>query len=94
MIFLIIKIGKFSFNQCLVYESINIRDVIYLYKIKFNKLKKEFGFDVILIFIDEICEIWVEDKLCQKIKVLRLSKVLELLKNNYDYILIDFFFNW
>ena len=91
---LTIKTGKPSFNQCLVHESINIRDVIYPYKIKSNKLKKELGFDVIPIPIDETREIWVEDKLRQKIKVSRLSKVLEPLKNNYDYILIDSSPNW
>ena len=91
---LAIKPGKPSFNQCLVNESINVKDVIYPYKIKSNKLKKELGFHIIPIPIDETREIWVEHKLRQKIGVSRLSKVLDPLKNDYDYILIDSSPNW
>ncbi|NES69079.1 MAG: AAA family ATPase [Okeania sp. SIO2D1] len=91
---LAIKSSQPSFNQCLVNESINVRDVIYPYKRKFKNLQKEFGFDVIPIPLDEPLEVWHEDKLRQEIDVTKLSEILEPLKNNYDYILIDSSPNW
>ncbi|MEB3339213.1 ParA family protein [Okeania sp.] len=91
---LAIQAGKPTFNQCLVNESINIIDVIKPYKTKFNKLKKEVVFDVIPIPKDEPLEVWAEDKLRHEIKFSRLSKILEPLKSNYDYILIDSSPNW
>ncbi|NET45070.1 AAA family ATPase [Okeania sp. SIO2B3] len=91
---LAIKPSQPSFNQCLVNESINVRDVIYPYKIKSKGLRKEFGFDVIPIALNEPLEFWVEHKLRQEIDVTKLSEILEPLKNNYDYILIDSSPNW
>ncbi len=91
---LAIKPGQPTLNQCLVNESINVKDVIYLYRKEFKKLQKELGFDVIPIPLNESLEFWVEDKLRQKIDITRLSEILEPLKNNYDYILIDSSPNW
>ncbi len=89
---LAIKPSEITFNQCLIDESINVRDVIYPYKIIDKKSQKQYGFDVIPVHGSS--EVWDEDILRQKINSLRLRKVLDKVKNYYDYILIDSPPNW
>jgi len=79
-----------TFYNCLIDKNINVRDVIYPYKISDKKSKKEFGFDVIPVH-GELSN-W--DDIEQQIAFDGLSKKLEQLKNNYDYIFIDSPPNW
>ncbi len=79
-----------TFYNCLVDKNINLREVISPYKISDKKSKKEFGFDVIPVH----GKLGNWDDIAQQITFDRLSKELEQLKNNYDYIFIDSPPNW
>ena len=87
---LAIKPGTPTFYDCLVDKNINVTDVIYPYKLNSKKSKKSFGFDVIPVH----GKLGDWDDVAQKITFDRLSKLLDTLKNSYDYILIDAPPNW
>ena len=67
-----------TFYDCLIDNNINVRDVIKPYEYK------RYSFDVIPVQKDS-----KRGDIGEKITFDRLSKKLEPLKNNYDYILID-----
>ncbi|WP_287287886.1 ParA family protein [Okeania sp. SIO2B9] len=87
---LAIKPGTPTFYDCLVDKNINVTDVIYPYKLNSKKSKKSFGFDVIPVH----GKLGDWDDVAQKITFDRLSKLLDTLKNSYDYIFIDAPPNW
>lgn len=89
---LAIKPGTPTFYDCLVDKKINVRDVIYPYKIKPKNPPREFGFDVIPVHGKP--SDWDEDNFRNYTDFKGLSKILEPLKNSYDYILIDSPPNW
>ncbi|MGD1806175.1 AAA family ATPase [Dapis sp. BLCC M126] len=88
---LAIKPSTPTFYDSLIDKNINVRDVISPY-IGYKKSKKEYGFDVIPVHEELSNFNW--DNITQEITFDRLSKELEQLKNNYDYILIDSPTNW
>ncbi|KAM3101682.1 AAA family ATPase [Phormidesmis sp. 146-12] len=86
--------------ECLVNRSASIRAAIKPFSVIYKSLGKEFEFDVVPAdrkfsnggtadggFIDEV-------QLRQLIKPKRLGEILELLKPEYDYILLDAPPNW
>ena len=89
-----IKPGKVTFYSCLKDRKSNIlfEDVMRPYKINYQRLKKEFIFDVIPA--DEKLFDKGEDELRQELKPTRLRQFIVSLKSNYDYILIDAPPNW
>ncbi|MDJ0517234.1 MAG: AAA family ATPase [Trichodesmium sp. MO_231.B1] len=80
-----------TFFDGLIDKNINVKDVIKPYNrlINFRGGKQKFGFHVIPVHKDTD---W--NDIGQEITFDRLSKKLEPLKNNYDYIFIDSPTNW
>ncbi|MBE7384359.1 MAG: ParA family protein [Leptolyngbya sp. SIO1E4] len=74
-------------------KSTDIREVIKAYRFEHPKLKEPLGFDVILADEELVSDI-DEVKLRQKVKPAALLRALELIKTEYDYILIDAPPNW
>jgi cellulose biosynthesis protein BcsQ len=73
-------------------DLISIDNVIQTYSVEFKTLKKTFNFDIIP------CDLELgnknEQELLKNFKIPRLKQILEKIKTNYDYILIDSSPNW
>jgi cellulose biosynthesis protein BcsQ len=73
-------------------DLISIDNVIQTYSIEFKTLKKTFSFDIIP------CDTELgnknEQELLKNFKIPRLKQILDKIKTNYDYILIDSSPNW
>ncbi|WP_244997514.1 ParA family protein [Richelia sinica] len=73
-------------------DLVSIDNVIQTYSIEFKTLKKTFSFDIIP------CDTELgnknEQELLKNFKIPRLKQILDKIKTNYDYILIDSSPNW
>ena len=87
-----IKPAARTLYACLSDKTVNIQDVIQPYIVRNKKTNKGRQFDIIPA--DDELAVQGEDELRQKFGIKQLSKVLESVKSEYDYILIDSPPNW
>ncbi|NEO30745.1 MAG: ParA family protein [Symploca sp. SIO3C6] len=89
-----IKSGKETFYSCLKTKNsdTNLRGVIHSHVMRNKRTNESLGFDVIPADEDLLDK--SERELRQEIKVTRLYQILNNLKSQYDYILIDSPPNW
>ncbi len=89
-----IKPDKDALYSCLANKKglVDIKNVIHTYKVENKSEKKVFKFDILPA--DEKFGDLGEDNLRQEFKLFRLWQILERLRSEYDYILIDSPPNW
>ncbi|WP_016950012.1 ParA family protein [Anabaena sp. PCC 7108] len=73
-------------------DLISIKNVLQTYSMEFKPIKKTFSFDVIPC--DTELGNKSEQELIKQLKIPRLKQILDKVKTNYDYILIDSSPNW